>query len=209
MRFLTNLAKVMSLLLRLYFMKTEAYVMVTGYYLQMPSGSGLGNRRPLASLVSLEIPPKITCLTFYYHLSGKNIDSLRVVLRLSQKDVLVWQMDGNHTNDAGNYSSGWNKAQIPLNKTGSATYKVCKIRSLLYCFYWLSQSWKTANDHKVHILSVNVIFGRERKALSSPIQILNSIPFVFGFGKGNIIALSKKIVIRGLIADFHLRWSRN
>jgi hypothetical protein len=59
---------------------------------------------------------------------GKNVDSLRVLFRLSpHKDVIVWQLEGNHSNGERNHSNEWNKAQIPLDTTGSTTFKVISI----------------------------------------------------------------------------------
>jgi hypothetical protein len=41
--------------------------------------------------------------------------------------VIVWQLEGNHSNGERNHSNEWNKAQIPLNTTGSTKFKVISI----------------------------------------------------------------------------------
>jgi hypothetical protein len=90
--------------------------------------SGVGQRRSLASLIGPVIPTQFTCLTFYFQMFGKHVDSLRVAFRLSShKDVIVWQLEGNHSNGERNHSNEWNKAQIPLNTIGSTKFKVTSI----------------------------------------------------------------------------------
>ena len=54
-----------------------------------------------ARLVSLPLPVSLYCLSFYYHMKGKTIDTLKVFQKLTsgdQNETVVWSKRGNQGN---------------------------------------------------------------------------------------------------------------
>lgn len=65
------------------------------------------------------------CVTFYYHMYGNTIGTLRVWTQLqgTSNPLPVWELHGNQGNS-------WKKAQVSIPKQGG-DYKVCNIITLL------------------------------------------------------------------------------
>jgi len=67
-------------------------------YFEILIEAATGKINDTARLISkYEIPaaPSVNCLSFYYHMKGKNVESLNVYTRTILNETLVWTRKGN------------------------------------------------------------------------------------------------------------------
>ena len=95
-----------------------------------------GDRADLVSQVMR--PSQARCMTFWYHMNGPNIGTLRVLVRVGASNITAWTLSGDH-------GDRWTYAQAPV--TANLDYQVSRDRSSsswvpFFLIYALICSWK-------------------------------------------------------------------
>ena len=105
---------------------------VAGYYIYYEASGGKTGDQ--AQIESKTISTGTKELTFYYHMYGSRMGSLRAFVKTASGTFIIWQKSGNQGNQ-------WKKATVYYSPTTSYTVRI------FYLLYLLSVS-----NFKVHFL---------------------------------------------------------